>query len=170
MLNQLVRTKPDPFILAAQGTPPTVTPRLGYYTVVFPAYVRPGTHLVRKDRTCMCDLGKDCPAVQAVVAFLQKGGTRAPESRSLPVLSAANLYTTLLSRPISLKRYSSEFWVSRTSWSDSDFRTSAFSIPQVVFRMSKDRSPLTTSKKPARSGSSDDWDLICTRPLSAPVG
>ncbi len=79
MLNQLVRSKQDPLTLALKSAPPIVTPRLGYYTVTYPDFIRPGMHLVRKDKACLCGLGKACPAVQAVAAFLQKGGSRAPD-------------------------------------------------------------------------------------------
>ncbi len=80
MLNQTVRTvRADPLAQALKGAPPKVTPMPGYYAVVYPDFVRPGTHLVRKDRTCMCELGKDCPAVQSVAHYLAKGGSRAPD-------------------------------------------------------------------------------------------
>ena len=79
VVRQTVRPNPDPITLAVKGMPAKVTPMAGYYTVVYPSYVRPGTHLVRKDRTCMCELGKDCPAVQAVVDFLKNGGSRAAD-------------------------------------------------------------------------------------------
>ena len=88
MLNQTVRTtRPNPLALALKGAPPKVTPMPGYYVVVYPTYVRPGTHLVRKDRACLCELGKDCPAVQAVADFLKGGGARAadvPAHRLIP--------------------------------------------------------------------------------------
>ncbi len=79
MWKQLVRSQQDPLTLAIHSAPPTVTPRPGYYLVTYPPYVRPGVHLVRKDRACLCALGKDCPAVQAVNHYLRQGGQRAPD-------------------------------------------------------------------------------------------
>ena len=79
MLNQVVRTPPAALALAITAAPPTVTAKPGYYAVVYPAYVRPGTHLVRKDKTCLCELGKECPAIQAVTDYLRNGGTRAAD-------------------------------------------------------------------------------------------
>ena len=69
-----------PSTLLVDALPPTITPMRGYYWVRYPDYVRPGTHLVRKDKTCACELGADCPAVQAVAAYLRQGGQRAPEA------------------------------------------------------------------------------------------
>jgi len=51
----------------------------GYYLVRFPAPICPPNHLVRKDRTCACPLGAECPAVTAVVNYLRQGGERAPD-------------------------------------------------------------------------------------------
>jgi hypothetical protein len=39
----------------------------------------PRFHIVRKDRSCACRLGRDCPAVRAVVSYLLNGGERAPD-------------------------------------------------------------------------------------------
>ena len=47
-----------------------VTPMTGYYLVTLPEGIRPRHHIVRKDKTCACDLGAVCPAVLAVTAYL----------------------------------------------------------------------------------------------------
>ena len=41
--------------------------------------VAPRYHTVRKDRTCTCPLGKDCPVVLVVADHLRNGGQRAPD-------------------------------------------------------------------------------------------
>lgn len=65
----------------------TVTAMPGYYLVTFPKEVYPCRHLVRKDKTCTCDLGAECPAVLAVANYLKAGGERAadlPACRFIP--------------------------------------------------------------------------------------
>ena len=60
----------------------------GYYLVTFPRDVQPYQHFVRKDRTCACGLGPECPAVQAVADHLKAGGERAadvPAHQLIPV-------------------------------------------------------------------------------------
>jgi hypothetical protein len=56
-----------------------VTPMEGYYLVQFESLIYPHNHLIRKDRTCACSLGADCPAVTTVADYLRNGGTRAPD-------------------------------------------------------------------------------------------
>ena len=50
-----------------------------FYTVDLGPDVLPRSHHVGKDKRCSCLLGPDCPAVPAVVAYLRKGGQRAPD-------------------------------------------------------------------------------------------
>lgn len=57
----------------------TVTPMTGYYLVVFPKDTSPRNHFVRKDKTCACDIGAECPAVLAVTNHLKAGGQRAAD-------------------------------------------------------------------------------------------
>lgn len=61
----------------------------GYYFVTFPKEVRPGHHLVRKDKTCVCELGAGCPAVLAVADFLKAGGQRAADVPAHHLIPAA---------------------------------------------------------------------------------
>jgi len=52
----------------------------GYsYAVDLGPDVRPRSHHVGKNKRCSCLLGSDCPAVPVVVAYLRKGGQRAPD-------------------------------------------------------------------------------------------
>ena len=52
----------------------------GYlYSVTLGPDVPPHSHYVGKDKRCTCPLGADCPAVSAVLAYLRKGGQRAPD-------------------------------------------------------------------------------------------
>jgi hypothetical protein len=52
----------------------------GYtYSVDLGPETHPRLHIVRKDRSCACALGKDCPAVGAVTEYLRAGGVRAPD-------------------------------------------------------------------------------------------
>ena len=52
----------------------------GYtYSVDLGPETHPGRHIVRKDRSCACVLGRDCPAVGAVAEYLRTGGKRAPD-------------------------------------------------------------------------------------------
>ena len=51
----------------------------GYsYSVDLGPEAHPNRHIVRKDRSCACALGTDCPAVVAVAKYLREGGRRAP--------------------------------------------------------------------------------------------
>jgi hypothetical protein len=49
------------------------------------------THLVGKDRRCLCYQGASCPAVAVVAAYLKAGGARAPDPPTgyFPVAPAA---------------------------------------------------------------------------------
>ena len=52
----------------------------GYsYSVGLGSETHPDHHIVRKDRSCACALGIDCPAVVAVAEYLRAGGKRAPD-------------------------------------------------------------------------------------------
>ena len=52
----------------------------GYlYSVDLGPDVNPRSHCIGKDKRCTCPLGADCPAVSAVLAYLRKGGQRAPD-------------------------------------------------------------------------------------------
>lgn len=76
--DQVVVQVPD--WLAAVAMPAVVV--RGYtYRVDLGAGVRPRYHTVRKDRSCDCPLGEDCPAVRAVAEYLRDGGKRAPDPR-----------------------------------------------------------------------------------------
>ena len=55
-----------------------VHPFPGYYLVVLNGDYA-CKHYVRKDRTCTCELGGGCPAVEAVSDYLKAGGQRAPD-------------------------------------------------------------------------------------------
>ncbi len=55
-----------------------VTAMRGYYLVRLTGESRP-RHLVRKDKTCVCERGPACPAVEVVAAYLKAGGTRAAD-------------------------------------------------------------------------------------------
>jgi hypothetical protein len=50
----------------------------GYYLVRLTGESRP-RHLVRKDKTCVCERGAACPAVEVVAAYLKAGGERAAD-------------------------------------------------------------------------------------------
>jgi len=55
-----------------------VSAQQGYYLVILNGdYAQ--KHFVRKDRTCACELGGGCPAVEAVSDYLKAGGQRAPD-------------------------------------------------------------------------------------------
>ncbi|MFZ6029753.1 MAG: hypothetical protein ACOYYS_18730 [Chloroflexota bacterium] len=64
---------------------------LGFtYKVDFGPAVQPRFHIVGKDRACGCTLGANCPAVEAVRAYLREGGERAPNPMPpCPVCGAA---------------------------------------------------------------------------------
>ncbi len=52
---------------------------VGYrYKVDFGPSVKPQVHLVDKQRCCSCELGSECPAIEAVAEYLRNGGQRAP--------------------------------------------------------------------------------------------
>ena len=55
-----------------------VTAMRGYYLVRLTGENAP-RHLVRKDKTCACEAGATCPAVEAVAAYLKGGGARAAD-------------------------------------------------------------------------------------------
>jgi hypothetical protein len=59
--------------------PATVTIKGYTYRVDFGSGVWPRYHIVRKDRTCACILGRDCPAVGVVADYLWGGGRRASD-------------------------------------------------------------------------------------------
>jgi DNA repair protein RadC len=61
----------------------------GYYLVTFAKDVHPRNHLVRKDKTCACELGADCPAVQVVAEYLKAGGRRAADVPAHHLIPAA---------------------------------------------------------------------------------
>lgn len=50
-----------------------------FYAVDLGPDVHPRIHHVSKGKHCSCSLGKDCPAVSVVAAYLRKGGQRAPD-------------------------------------------------------------------------------------------
>ncbi len=59
---------------------PTRVMVVGYrYKVDFGPSVKPRVHLVDKQRRCSCELGADCPAIEAVAEYLRIGGQRAPD-------------------------------------------------------------------------------------------
>jgi hypothetical protein len=59
---------------------PTCVMVIGYrYKVDFGPNVLPRVHLVDKQRRCSCELGADCPAIEAVAEYLRNGGQRAPD-------------------------------------------------------------------------------------------
>jgi hypothetical protein len=55
-----------------------VTAMRGYYLVRLTDDKTP-RHLVRKDKTCTCERGSACPAVEAVAVYLKAGGQRADD-------------------------------------------------------------------------------------------
>ena len=55
-----------------------VTAMRGYYLVRLMGELVP-RHLVRKDKTCVCERGATCPAVEVVAAYLKAGGERAAD-------------------------------------------------------------------------------------------
>jgi len=59
--------------------PPVVSVQGHAYHVDLGPSVQPRYHIVRKDRSCTCSLGKNCPAVSAVADYLRAGGERAPD-------------------------------------------------------------------------------------------
>lgn len=79
----------------------------GYYLVAFPKEVHPRHHFVRKDKTCACELGADCPAVQAVADYLKSGGQRAADvpahhliPKACPVCGGAVKFAPRLCSPV----------------------------------------------------------------------
>jgi hypothetical protein len=70
------------------GPPQVTTMPAGYYLVQFPPQVRPGNHIVTKDKRCACVLGGDCPAVQSVRDYLLRGGVRAPNPKPGSIIPA----------------------------------------------------------------------------------
>lgn len=48
-----------------------------FYAVDLGSHVRPQHHYVGVNAECNCDLGRSCPAVDAVRAYLKDGGQRA---------------------------------------------------------------------------------------------
>ena len=64
---------------------------LGYkYQVDYGPTYWPRIHLVDRYRRCSCELGADCPAVDAVAEYLRHGGTRPPDLMPpCPVCGAA---------------------------------------------------------------------------------
>jgi len=53
---------------------------IGYtYLVDFGLPTKPRFHTVNKQRRCSCELGEDCPAIEAVAEYLRNGGQRAPD-------------------------------------------------------------------------------------------
>ena len=59
------------------------------YLVDFGPSTRPRFHTVSKQRQCSCELGADCPAVEAVAEYLCNGGQRAPDPMPLcPICGA----------------------------------------------------------------------------------
>lgn len=71
--------RPDVLTTWALATSRVTAMPAGYYIVEFAGPIQPRIHVVRKDKTCACSLGKDCPAVAAVTRYLRRGGGRAPE-------------------------------------------------------------------------------------------
>ena len=69
---------------------PTHVMVVGYrYKVDFGPSVKPRVHLVDKQRRCSCELGADCPAIEAVAVYLCSGGPRAPDPiPSCPICGA----------------------------------------------------------------------------------
>jgi hypothetical protein len=59
---------------------PTRIRVVGYiYLVDFGPTTQPRFHTVNKQRRCSCELGADCPAIEAVAEYLRNGGQRAPD-------------------------------------------------------------------------------------------
>ena|SRR5690554_4015694 len=53
---------------------------IGYtYLVDFGPSTQPRFHTVNKQRSCSCELGAGCPAIEAVAEYLRNGGQRAPD-------------------------------------------------------------------------------------------
>ena len=89
-----------------RGATAVVTITGYFYNVDFGPENHKGTHRVGKDRRCSCHLGKDCPAVSAVVEYLKAGGERAPDPppgyfpvvpASCPICGAQAVYDRRLS-------------------------------------------------------------------------
>ena len=82
----MTQTKTDVHLAFAPVTsPPNGAPQVtamqgGYYLVQYPPPFQPWSHIVRKDKTCTCTQGAECPAVEAVHGYLRQGGKRAPTS------------------------------------------------------------------------------------------
>jgi len=74
---------------------PVVEVQVHAYRVDLGEEVRPRYHVVRKDRSCDCELGADCPAVDAVRAYLRAGGRRAPDP---PANSKSRYWATVPER------------------------------------------------------------------------
>ena len=59
---------------------PTRVRVVGYtYLVDLGPTTQPRFHTVDKHRRCSCELGIECPAIEAVAEYLQNGGLRAPD-------------------------------------------------------------------------------------------
>jgi len=65
--------------LSQATLPPVVSIRGHAYRVDMGPSVQPRYHTVRKDKSCACSLGENCPAVSAVADYLRAGGERAPD-------------------------------------------------------------------------------------------
>ncbi len=77
---QAVTVSVPDWMLAAIASPAVTV--CGYvYRVNLGPEVQPRFHTVRKDRSCDCELGADCPAIDAVADYLRNGGQRAPDPR-----------------------------------------------------------------------------------------
>lgn len=76
----------SPPLIIASGPPQVTAMSGGYYVVQFHDHVRPRNHIVTKDRRCACELGPDCPAVQAVRDYLRVGGLRAPDPKPSSII------------------------------------------------------------------------------------
>ena len=59
---------------------PTRIRVVGYiYLVDFGPSTQPRFHTVNKQRRCSCELGAECPAIEAVAEYLSNCGQRAPD-------------------------------------------------------------------------------------------
>lgn len=77
-----------PETLSLTGAPKVTAMEGGYYLVQYPPLVQPRSHIVRKDKTCACPQGAECPAVEAVRDYLRHGGQRAPDSKPGSIVPA----------------------------------------------------------------------------------
>lgn len=74
-MQQTITRSPRTVIIRPQAPYVRVT---GYfYAVDFGEHVRPRHHYVGINAECNCDLGSNCPAVDAVRAYLKEGGKHA---------------------------------------------------------------------------------------------